>query len=60
MSNLEAVSVLSFLNHPGSLGAPFTQSGFGFVIPIAKHFIKIDYAKFIETPRQYELDIKNY
>ncbi len=50
MSDLAQFSKISFLNHAGSLSPPFPQSGFGYLIPVAKHFMKIDYTKFLSSP----------
>ena len=60
MSDLTLLSKISFLNHAGSLSPPFTQSGIGYVIPVAKYFMKIDFSKFLSSPQSLEIDIKNY
>jgi len=60
MSDLTLVSKVTFSNHAGSLSPPFTQSGIGYLIPAPKHFMKIDYSKFLATPKTLEIDIKNF
>jgi hypothetical protein len=50
MSDLTLLSKVTFLNPAGFLSTPFTQSGIGYLIPAPKHFMKIDYSKFLASP----------
>jgi hypothetical protein len=58
MSLLDQLTKLNFINNSGSLSAPSIQSGFGYVIPQSKIFIRIDFTK-ISPVREHSIDVKN-
>ena len=57
MTNLDNLSKLTFVNNPGSLSAPAIQTGFGYLIPQSKLFIRLDFAKLLQA--DCVLDLKN-
>jgi hypothetical protein len=57
--SLEKLAVLSFINQPGQLSSPCILEDCCFMIPSAKHLVKIDMNAILKEPTQLSIDMKN-